>query len=689
MTEPVRRLNVTHAGRTVDPLSGVMPVDRPVEPPAGRSPGAGRRSLVQFHRPLLRAERARLQRDLGLALTDYRPELAYVESLGDDVLARLADEPLVRAVVPFDPGFRRPPGGGRRAARTTARGRSARTLEAVLFDDADPQVALQALRERGAADALLIDDRRHGGARRIRFTAGDGEADEISGVDDVRWLDEVGEARPDSTLSPAEGDTLARAWVRPLWDLGLTGEGQVIGLMDSPVDLGHTFFADPVNPVGPRHRKIAGYRDEQAAPPARHGTFVAGIAAGDDPARPGADPGRGVAWAARLTYGNYDDLARQGVLTYLAAAADDGARVHTNSWHDEPEIQYDQLAADLDAFSWIHEEHLVIGSAANHREAIGPPGTAKNTLAVAASHGGDPDRFGDGAPGPTADGRLKPEVMAPGCSIRSAVSGTVRDVELDQVAFGQPRPICASSWATPAVAGLAALARQYYTEGRHPTGTARPQDAIVPSGALLRATLLAGCRAGGRTGPYPSITTGWGPVRLDEVLTGPGLLVHDVAHADGPATGESVTLPVDVADGSRPLAVTLVWTDPPGAAGATAPMVNHLHLTVTSPDGAEVYAGNDFTAGFSRPAPSPVPPAATEPVPPATTVPAPPPATTVPGPPEPVQRVVVREPAPGRWTVTVAALAVNVGRPGQGFAVVVLTTPAGPSGPTPEGDSDE
>lgn len=644
----------------------------PHAPPTGTH---CRRSIVAFHRSLLRADRARLQQEFGLALTDYRPEFTYVESVSSDRGAQLELEPLVRAVVPFPRQLRRPSGGGRGAFHEAlGRGDAAGTMEAVLFEDADLDIALQALRHRGATDPVVIDDRRQGGALRIRFGAGDAAADEMVEVDDVRWLDEVGKARLDTSPPTAAAPVMvsgagrsslpvARAWVQPLWDLGLTGRGQVIGMMDSPVDLEHAFFADPVHPVGRQHRKIVGYRNASGRPPARHGTFVAGIAVGDDPARPGADPGRGIAWAARLTYGNFNDLDQKGVLTYLAAAADDDARVHTNSWHDEPEIQYNQLAADVDAFSWYHEDHLVIGSAANHREAIGPPGTAKNTLAVAASRGTHPDEFGDGASGPTPDGRLKPEVMAPGCSIRSAVSGTGQGVELNQVVFDQPGPVCASSWAAPAVAGLAALVRQYYTEGRHPTGTARPEDAITPSGALLRATILAGCRAESAEG-YPSATTGWGPTHVDEVLAGPGsrsrLQICDVRNVNGLTTGETFTLAVDVEGPERPLAVTLVWTDPPGAPGAAVPMVNHLELTATSPDGAEVLAGNVFADGFSVPGP----------------------ATTGP---EPIQRVIVRQPTTGRWSITVTAPAVNVGLPGQGFAIVVLAALAGPSGLVTEG----
>ncbi|MEV4514394.1 S8 family serine peptidase [Dactylosporangium sp. NPDC049525] len=636
MTEPDQPRLIRHAGRTMDPRTATPA--RAAASVAGRSPGAGVRSVVQFRRALTRDERARVQREHGLALTDYLPDGAYVESVPADRVADLERDPLVQAVLAFGADLRRPATGGRRSLVRRQRPR----YEVALFADADGPTVLAELAGLGAQEPVVLDDRPHGGTVKIRFGLPEPvepALDGIAGLDDVRWLDEVGEAKLDSSeVAPPVVAAVARDWAAPLWRLGLTGAGQVIGVMDSPVDLGHRFFADPQQQVGPSHRKVTGYRNAVAEPPARHGTFVAGIAAGDDPGRPGGHPDRGVAWAARLTYGNADDIERAGVLAYLAAAAADGAHVHTNSWHDEPEIQYDQLAADLDTFTWNHEEHLVLGSAGNRGERMGPPGTAKNVLSVAASLGPAPAGFGDGATGPAADGRHKPEVMAPGCSIRSAVVGTAAGVDLDRHVFGSLTAICASSWATPAVAALAALVRQYYVDGHHPGGP------LVPSAALLRATVIAGCLPDS-PGSYPSDTGGWGAVRVDETLRGP-LLVRDVRHAGGLDTGESATLEVDVAGPARPLSVTLVWTDPPGLAGSDAPAVNALDLTVEPPHGGPPLHGNVFAGGFSTPGEAS-------------------------GRRDTVQRVLVREPVPGRWTVRVTATAVHVGNPGQGYALTV------------------
>jgi hypothetical protein len=115
--------------------------------------------------------------------------------------------------------------------------------------------------------------------------------------------------------------------------------------------------------------------------------------------------------------------------------------------------------------------------------------------------------------------------------------------------------------------------------------------------------------------------------------------VHDVRHADGLATGETASLRVTVRDAGTPLAVTLVWTDPPGPAGCAAPAVNTLALTVTQPGGGRPIDGSTGT-GTAR-------------------------------------RLLVADPEPGEWTVTVSAESVPVGNPGQGFAVAVVGALAG------------
>ena len=139
-----------------------------------------------------------------------------------------------------------------------------------------------------------------------------------------------------------------------------------------------------------------------------------------------------------------------------------------------------------------------------------------------------------------------------------------------------------------------------------------------------------------------------GLLRLDRILRLPDhfrkIRVWDTRNEKGLRHGESRSRSVVVNNDLAPLKVTLVWTDYPAAANATRPAINNLDLVVTSPHGTETYLGNVFDQGFS----------------------------VTGGDPDErnnVEMVLVRQPMPGRWRMTINATNVANSR-SQGFALV-------------------
>ena len=127
------------------------------------------------------------------------------------------------------------------------------------------------------------------------------------------------------------------------------------------------------------------------------------------------------------------------------------------------------------------------------------------------------------------------------------------------------------------------------------------------------------------------------------------LFVEDVRNYYGLCTDESGEHQITVDDDEQSLKITLVWTDPPSELEATGrTLINNLNLVVTSPDGNSTYLGNvNFSRGFSQP----VPP------------------DTACDDRNNVEMVVVENPVPGVWTITVEAESVNIEK--QGYALVV------------------
>ncbi len=621
--------------------------------------------ILQFTEPVNSADQARLSRAYGLSFDRYVAQNGYIEKIDPETLDRLSRDPAIGAIVRYGPELKIDPELGQRKFVTEERtAEPGLLLTVVAFEDTSAESFVAELEERGA-EIIAVTDEPENGILRVQVRVDtSNEALGLAEVEDVQFIEELG----DVTLN--NGTT---QWVlqtdtnnsRTIWGNGLRGEGQVIGHIDGVVDLGNCFFNDPnVAAAGPTHRKVVGLRNAKGDGQDDHGTFSAANAAGEDvnndalSATPNANNGQ--APRARLTHGNlYDlDVVIGGTVSfyaYLAAAASDGAFIHTNSWDDKSTSEYTQLSVDLDSFTWDQENHLVIIGPDNNGT-IRPPDTAKNALVVnATQQSPNQGNFSSGITQFSLDGRRKPDLMAPGAGITSADGGTNCGTQVDS----------GTSFAAPAVAGHAALVRQYYTEGWYPTGTREASHAFTPSGALLKATLLNGTVDAVGIAGYPDAAgsgEGWGRLLTENALFFAGdarnTRVWDYRHADGLETGESLDLPLQVATNGQPMKITLVWTEPPGTVNSAAPVVNNLDLSVISPDGTQTFRGNVFNNGVSASGGT---------------------ADAL----NNVEMVLIDQPAPGEWTIRVAATAVNQGKPGQGFAVVAsadLTEPPSPLG---------
>ncbi|KAG2492715.1 hypothetical protein HYH03_009128 [Edaphochlamys debaryana] len=208
--------------------------------------------------------------------------------------------------------------------------------------------------------------------------------------------------------------------------------------------------------------------------------------------------------------------------------------------------------------------------------------------------------------GPTVDGRIKPEIMAPGQVLAAAAN--LRDTARGQpgangngtagaAQCGSPestRIMVGSSMSAAVMAGTALLVRQYFMDGYYPYGSRTPGRGFVPSGALIKAVLLGGAQSmqGSVSGTglpleaAPSSRQGFGRASLLHSLplaplpaeTSPGWrlqVVDGAALAQGGAHRFCLR-----ATGEGPLRITLVWFDWPGEPSAVKALVNNLDLQV-------------------------------------------------------------------------------------------------------------
>ena len=208
--------------------------------------------------------------------------------------------------------------------------------------------------------------------------------------------------------------------------------------------------------------------------------------------------------------------------------------------------------------------------------------------------------------GPTDDGRIKPDVVAPGTWILSGYSSLYQEGYSGTVnpkngiyqwdGWGMPynsnyKYMGGTSMSNPLAAGGATVVKDYYQKAH----------GIDASAALVKATLINSAvdlldenndGVNDNAYPIPNIHEGWGLINLDAATDG---TIQYVDEGTGLSTGGSQTF--DVMPTNGPLKVTLVWSDYPSTDTATINLVNDLDLTVA---GGSTYRGNVFSGGWSQ-----------------------------------------------------------------------------------------
>lgn len=553
------------------------------QPAAGLPSGGEGLRRVAVEAPVAAEWRAHLETH-GRIL-DYG-DGAYVMRLSDAAAKHVASHPFVRGVRDVLPSQKL-------AAIPLAPSRY-RVL-------ADPAASTRALGEivEGAGGELVAAS---AGARDLVLEVA-GDASVVAALaarDDVRWIEPIGVA----TLDDARASSIVQSGtnsLRPIHDRGVDGSSQIVAYCDTglntdaPAATGagwavHDLFSDPLVPLvqnvaNPAHRKVALYYAPLDAQGLRgdmddadgHGTHIAGAIAGD---AIGSSANDGVAPGARLAVCDAARGRSFQVLSdyagYWTPAWEAGARVHSNSWGTSAS-GYSAIARQHDAFAFDRPEFLILRSVGNG----GPEGemraeaAAKNVLGIGASHNDAGIEHVEpfSARGPTSDGRVKPDLVAPGDCVASA----------DLPGAASYACLSGTSQATAVAAGAATLVRDYYVKGFHPSGAPVEADGFEPTSALVRATLVASARTLNAT---PS-EEGWGQPQLDRVLAFAGEATRLWAF-DAPSsleTGAAWSATIELTAAST-LRVALAWTDPPAAAGSARALVNDLDVRVVGPDGA-------------------------------------------------------------------------------------------------------
>ena len=353
-----------------------------------------------------------------------------------------------------------------------------------------------------------------------------------------------------------------------------------------------------------------------------------------------------------------DNFTNPNFTNLLTQAYTNGARISNNSWgevgssgmYDSLAQAYDALVRDVGAAGKNRQMVVVFaaGNSGSGAKSIESPGSAKNVITVGAAenvrsltpaNGGNNSSGNDGCStpdtsansanavasfssrGPCQDGRMKPDIVAPGTHITggvaqitpapsptsfgsaiscfnasgvcglSATGGTGNTNDFFPLGQQFYTVSTGTSHSTPAVSGACALLRQYFINNSN----APPSPAMTKAYLMNSTRYLNGANANDKLW---SANQGMGELNLGTAFDGAWRILRDQLPMETFTTaGQTHSYPGTVPDPTKPFRVTLAWTDVPGSTAAAKELVNNLDLTVTT--GTNLYKGNVFNGAFS------------------------------------------------------------------------------------------
>lgn len=323
---------------------------------------------------------------------------------------------------------------------------------------------------------------------------------------------------------------------------------------------------------------------ETSGSKSNHATHVAGILGGDGTNDQSL---RGMATKVKLLSYN-----TSGFLSEYSDMINRNGLVSQNSWvfgvnssNCGDYGDYTDLESDLDNISRgdLSKAVTIVNSAGNERNdgdcnlpnnpynSTPEPATAKNIITVGAIYSDSNDITCFSSFGPTDDGRIKPDLVAPGdegsCIGSVAIRSAIPNNNYDDMA--------GTSMAAPHVSGTTALMYQQFS-------CSKPHSIEVPLPSTVKALLIHTAKDINATGP--DYASGWGLINATEAID--YVIYRYFREANISSVSDNDMFNFTINDSSKPVKVTLVWDDSADEPPYSLPnLVNDLDLYLKAPNG--------------------------------------------------------------------------------------------------------
>lgn len=551
-----------------------------------------KRALVQFDQPITNAQRTALS-DAGVNLLQYAGDGVYFASLDAgslDVASIQNSGAALSAVSAIQPQWkmhpllinRDIPGYAVTGQVTSAQqGEFATAGEPIvaaylmLHRDADANAGRAMLENHGV---FVVDRMKsvNGFVIEAPMTA----IEALAGADDVLWM-EV--ALPQFSTMNVQNRQLTEVDSLVGFPIDLSGEGVTAFIYDGGrARASHNDFGGRASTIDSSNLS-------------NHATHVAGTVGAQGPNQ-GMAPdvtivSAGFEWSSGgiFLYSNPGDFEADYANAFNNFDADVannsiGTNTATNGFPCSITGDYGLMASLIDGavrgsltdgrpirIVWANGNERQSSNCGNTYNTTAPPAGAKNHITVGALNANDDSMTSFSSWGPVDDGRIKPDISAPGCE----QGGDGGVTSLGSGSDSSYSTLCGTSMASPTVAGITALLLEHH-RNLNP-GAEDPRNSTIKSILAQTAEDL------GNTGP--DFQFGYGSVRASDAA----LLMLNRNYAETEVgQGSSALFQVTVANNS-PFKATIAWDDAPAVPNVDTALVNNLDLVVTDPNGVRHY----------------------------------------------------------------------------------------------------
>ncbi len=490
-------------------------------------------------------------------LLAYIPKLSWLASLPLGEAESVAAIPAVRALAKIEPEDKIDPILREQGVNSYSRADGGMgRLIAAFFEDADLQAGVEAITRLGGR----ILEHRDADHRMVLLLSED-RIHDLASHDGVKWIDQH---YPSTDLNDGVRAATNGELVQAL-PYRLSGAGVIVGQWES----GHP-DANHVDLTG-RVANIDGHGKA-----GDHATLVAGTILGDGSLL-SSRRYRGMAPAATLVSFRAWDNAAELVEQYEQAIGLYGIDISNNSWGKVEWHAYKDYCAALDDIvrGGLGKPVSIVYAAGNEGDwaTIASTAVGKNVITVGATNSDDGSIWSWSNKGPTADGRLKPDLMSPGCEARRGW-GIWSTLPGNRYGSG-----CGTSLAVPSVSGTLALLLEDW----------RAIHETDPLPSTLKGILIQ--TAMDINTPGPDYASGYGSIDAKGAVD---LIRADTL--DERIVQDRISEPdqqkeyrLHVPPGQDELKLTLAWDDVAADPLAAMALVNDLDLVVTDPAGRRAF----------------------------------------------------------------------------------------------------